>query len=347
MAAAVEDLMLSPDRASLKRKHFLTLLDYSPQEIDFLLRLSHALKEKKKHRTGTKWLEGMNIVLIFEKSSTRTKSAFEVAAHDEGAFTASLAGSHFAQKESVEDSAKVLGRMYDGIGFRGYSQATVVSLAKFSGSIVWNGLTDDLHPTQFLADIMTIQEHLVIPGKVKSLKDIKFVFLGDCRNNVATSLMYGCVKLGIKFVNCCPESLSPSPDVLEKAKKVAAETGAEALVEHDVKTAVAGAHVLYTDVWVSMGEAGWDARIKECLPYQVTMQMLKDTNNPDVLFLHCLPAFHDLETDVGKQLYKDFGMTAMEVTDEAFRSRHSVVFDEAENRLHTIKAIMVATLSEK
>lgn len=316
-------------------------------EINFLLDLAHALKVKKKSRgTKPKLLDGMNIALIFEKSSTRTRCAFEVSAQDEGGHTALLSGSHFASKESVEDSARVLGGMFDGIGFRGYSQKTVDTLAKHSGCVVWNGLTDDLHPTQVLADIMTIQEHLVIPGKVKSLEDVKFVYLGDCRNNVATSLMYGCVKMGMKFVNCCPKSLSPAPEVLEKVEGVAKETGGGATVEHDVATAVLGAHVLYTDVWVSMGEENWGERIKECLPYQVSMEMLKKTNNPEVLFMHCLPAFHDLETDVGKQLFKEFGMTAMEVTDEAFRSPHSVVFDEAENRLHTIKAVMVATLSE-
>ena len=325
---------------NLKNRHFLTLKDYSKEEIRYLLDLAHQLKADKKAGKIGQHLLGKNVCLIFEKTSTRTRCSFEVAALDEGGHATFLSNSQMGKKESIEDTAKVLGRMYDGIEFRGFKQETVEALAKYSGVPVWNGLTDVDHPTQTLADFLTIEEHLDKP-----LEDIKFVFTGDIRNNVCYGLMYGAVKMGMHFVCLGPKSLHIDPEVLAYCKEEAKKSGGTIEVTDNVDEAVKDADVIYTDVWVSMGkEAMFEERIKQLKPYQVNMDMIKKTENPDVLFLHCLPAFHDLNTTVGKDIYEKFGLESMEVTDEVFRSRHSKVFDEAENRMHTIKAVMVATI---
>jgi ornithine carbamoyltransferase len=317
----------------------LTLKDFTPEEIRYLLDLSKDLKNKKRAGIKGDLLERKNICLLFDKTSTRTRCAFEVAAFDEGASVTFLTNSQMGKKESIEDTARVLGRFYDGIEFRGFEQKTVEELAKYSGVPVWNGLTDMYHPTQILADFLTIMEHVDKP-----LNKVKFVYAGDARNNMGNSLMIGCAKMGMHFVALAPKSLWPSEDLVEEMKKVAKETGAVLEFSEDV-AAVESADVIYTDVWVSMGEEHlFEERIKMLKPYQVNMDMIKRTNNPDVLFMHCLPAYHDNMTEVGKQIEKDFGIKEMEVSDEVFRSKHSVVFDEAENRMHTIKAVMVATI---
>ena len=325
---------------NLKGRSFLTLMDFSPLEIRYLLDLSHDLKAKKRAGIYNYLLKGKNIVLLFEKTSTRTRCAFEVGALEEGAHVTYLdqSGSQMGKKESLEDTAKVLGRFYDGIEYRGFKQSVVEDLAKYSGVPVWNGLTDVDHPTQILADMLTIEEHVAKP-----LNKVKVVFCGDTRNNMAYAWMYGCAKMGMHFTALGPEELSPSQDILNKVNEVAKETGAVIEVAHDID-AVKGADVIYTDVWASMGEEDKiPERVKLLTPYKVTMEMLEKTGNPDVIFMHCLPAFHDFETKLAKEM-KEKGYDIREVTDEVFRSRHSVVFDEAENRMHTIKAIMVATL---
>jgi ornithine carbamoyltransferase len=325
---------------NLKGRSFLTLMDFSPLEIRYLLDLSHDLKSKKRAGIYNYLLKGKNIVLLFEKTSTRTRCAFEVGALEEGAHVTYLdqSGSQMGKKESLEDTAKVLGRFYDGIEYRGYKQSAVEDLAKYSGVPVWNGLTDVDHPTQILADMLTIEEHVAKP-----LNKVKVVFAGDTRNNMAYAWMYGCAKMGMHFVALGPKELSPNQDVLNKVSDVAKETGAIIEVAHDIE-AVKGADVIYTDVWASMGEEDKiPERVRLLTAYKVTMDMLNKTGNPDVIFMHCLPAFHDFETKLAKEM-KEKGFDIREVTDEVFRSKHCVAFDEAENRMHTIKAIMVATL---
>lgn len=324
---------------NLKGRHFLTLKDFTTEEIQYMLDLSADLKSKKRAGIRSRLLEGKNICLIFEKTSTRTRCAFEVAAFDEGAYVTFLTNSQMGKKESIEDTAKVLGRYYDGIEFRGYEQSTVEALAKHAGVPIWNGLTDADHPTQILADFLTIREHVAKP-----LNKVKFVYVGDARNNMGNALMIGCAKMGMHFVALAPKELFPEEGLVAEMREVAKETGAVIEITEDFD-AVKGADVIYTDVWVSMGEEHLFAeRIKMLSPYKVNMDLLRRTENPDVVFLHCLPSFHDLMTDVGKDVFEKFGIEDMEVTDEVFRSKHSKVFDEAENRMHTIKAVMVATI---
>ncbi|OPL08336.1 MAG: ornithine carbamoyltransferase [delta proteobacterium ML8_F1] len=326
---------------NLKGRSFITLKHFTPQEIRYLLDLSHDLKAKKRAGIKGRALEGKNICLIFEKTSTRTRTAFEVAAFDEGGNVTFLTNSQMGKKESVEDTAKVLGRYYDGIEFRGFLQETVDALACSAGVPVWNGLTDLYHPTQILADFLTIEEHIDKP-----LNKVKFVYAGDARNNMGNSLMIGAAKMGMHFVALAPKSLWPEEALVEEMREIARETGA--VIElSDHTDAVKGADVIYTDVWVSMGEEHlFEERIRLLKDYQVNMDLVKKTENPDMIFMHCLPAFHDLNTAVGLEIKEKFGLDAMEVTDEVFRSRHSVVFDEAENRMHTIKAVMVATIGQ-
>ncbi|ATZ16081.1 ornithine carbamoyltransferase [Entomoplasma freundtii] len=328
---------------NLKARSFLKLLDFTPREINYLLDLSRDLKRAKYTGNEMPTMKGKNIALLFQKDSTRTRCAFEVAAYDQGAHVTYLgpSGSQFGKKESVEDTAKVLGRFYDAIEFRGYKQADAEDLAKYSGVPVYNGLTDEFHPTQILADFLTIQEHF------GSLKGLKFVFAGDARNNMGNSLMVGCAKMGMHFVAAAPKDLWPNPSLVKECQAIAKETGAQIEFSDDMLKACKDANVIYTDVWVSMGEpdAVWASRIKDLKPFQVNMNAIK-VAKPDVIFMHCLPAFHDLKTDVGQEIHKKFGLTAMEVTDDVFNSKHSVVFEEAENRLHTIKAVMVATIGD-
>lgn len=327
---------------NLRGKHFLSLNEFSPEEIRYLLEMSRDLKNKKRAGIRGKALKGKNIVLLFEKTSTRTRCAFEVAAFDEGANVTYLSGSQMGKKESIEDTAKVLGRMYDGIEFRGFEHATVEELAKHAGVPVWNGLTDEYHPTQILADFLTCMEHVNKP-----LHKVKFVYVGDARNNMGNSLMVGCAKMGMHFVALAPKSLFPNKKLVDEMLKVAKETGGVIELSEDIGKSVKDADVIYTDVWVSMGEEEKFAeRIKLLKSYQVNMDMIKKTGNPHVKFLHCLPAFHDLNTEVGKQIFEKHGLKEMEVTDEVFRSNFSVVFDQAENRLHTIKAVMIATIGD-
>ena len=326
----------------LKGRSFLTLMDFTPEEIRYMLDLAAELKAKKKQGILGDSLKGKNIALIFEKTSSRTRSSFEVGAHDEGAHVTFIDpnSSQFGKKESVEDSAKVFGRFFDGIEYRGYSQKTVEDLAKYSGVPVWNGLTDDDHPTQILCDMLTIEEHIDKP-----LKDVKVVFCGDIRNNMSYAWMYGCAKMGMHFVAYGPKVLADAipAEILEKVDAVAKETGAVIEVSDDVES-IKGADVLYTDIWASMGEEDQiPERVKILTPYKITMELLEKTGNPDVKFMHCLPAFHDFETKLAKE-QMELGYDIREVTDEVFRSEHSIVFDEAENRMHTIKAVMVATL---
>ncbi|MCD5414485.1 MAG: ornithine carbamoyltransferase [Clostridiales bacterium] len=324
---------------NLKGKSFITLKDFTPEEIRHMLDLSKDLKAKKRTGSKEKALEGKNIVLLFEKSSTRTRCAFEVAAFDEGANVTFLTNSQMGKKESIEDTAKVLGRYYDGIEFRGFKQETVEILAEHSGVPVWNGLTDLYHPTQILADFLTVMEHIDKP-----LSKVKFVYVGDARNNMGNSLMIGAAKMGMHFVALAPKSLFPAAELVAEMREIAKETGAIIELTENIED-VKDADVIYTDVWVSMGEEDqFEERIKLLSPYQVNMEMMKKTNNVDVIFMHCLPAFHDQNTVVGREIKEKFGLESMEVTDEVFRSKHSVVFDEAENRMHTIKAIMIATL---
>ncbi len=328
---------------NLRNRNFLTLLDFTPEEINFLLDLSISLKKAKYTGTEQQNLRGKNVALIFEKTSTRTRCAFEVAAMDQGAGVSYLgpSGSQIGHKESMKDTARVLGRMYDGIEYRGFGQAIVEELAEYAGVPVWNGLTTEYHPTQILADFMTMMEH-----SDKALKQMKFCYLGDARNNMGNSLMVGAAKMGMDFRAAAPLSVQPDAALVKKCRDIAAETGAKITLTEDVAEAVQGVDFLYTDVWVSMGEAQevWDERIKLLQPYQVNRKVLKLSGNPDVKFLHCLPAFHNRETKVGEDIYQKFGLDGLEVTEDVFESEHSIVFDEAENRLHTIKAVMVATL---
>ncbi len=326
---------------NLKGKHFLTLLDFTPEEITGLIDLAAELKAKKKAGIFHDSLKGKNIALIFEKTSTRTRCSFEVAAHDLGMHVTYLdpSGSQIGKKESIADTARVLGRLYDGIEYRGFGQTIVEELAKHAGVPVWNGLTNEYHPTQILADMLTIREHL------GELKGKKFVFMGDCRFNMANSLMIGCAKLGLHFVACGPEGYFPVPELIAQCEEICKETGATLSFETDPMKATENADVIYTDVWVSMGEPmeAWEERIGKMLPYQVNAKLMANAGEQAV-FMHCLPAFHDLNTGIGKEIGERFGLDALEVTDEVFESKQSIVFDEAENRMHTIKAVLLATL---
>lgn len=330
---------------NLRNRHFLTLMDFSPKEVKYLLDLSMDLKKAKYAGTEQPKLKGKNIALIFEKASTRTRCAFEVAALDQGAHVTYLGptGSQMGKKESIADTARVLGRMYDGIEYRGFGQEVVEELAKYAGVPVWNGLTDQDHPTQVLADFLTAMEHLNKP-----CNEMVFVYAGDGRNNVANALMIGAAKTGMDFRIVAPKSLFPKVELLEKCKEVAKETHGKITVTDDIAAGVKDADVIYTDVWVSMGEPDsvWEERIKLLKPYQVNKEMMAMTGKANTLFMHCLPAFHDLKTTIGKEIYDKFGLTAMEVTDDVFEGPNSVVFDEAENRMHTIKAVLVATLGQ-
>ncbi|MFP4483393.1 MAG: ornithine carbamoyltransferase [Spirochaetaceae bacterium] len=328
---------------NLRNRSFVKLLDFTPKEIHYLLDLSRDLKRAKYAGTERPTLTGKNIVLIFEKASTRTRAAFEVAAYDQGARVTYLdpSGSQMGKKESMKDTARVLGRMYDGIEYRGFAQATVEALAEHSNVPVWNGLTDEFHPTQVLADVFTIQEHTPKP-----LRDVKVAFLGDASHNMGNSLLVGTAKLGMDFRAVAPKETQPNESLVATARDIARETGARITVTDDVEKGVAGCDFIYTDVWVSMGqpEEKWKERISLLKPYQVTAELMRATGNPDVKFMHCLPAFHNTETAIGKDIHDKFGLDAMEVTEEVFESEASIVFDEAENRYHTIKAVMVATL---
>lgn len=328
---------------NLRNRHFLTLLDFAPKEIQFLLDLSIDLKNAKYTGTEKQMLKGKNIALIFEKTSTRTRCAFEVACLDQGAHVTYLgpSGSQIGHKETMKDTARVLGRMYDGIEYRGFGQAIVEELAKYADVPVWNGLTNEYHPTQVLADFMTTMEVFKRP-----LNEITFTYAGDGRNNMANSLMIGGAKMGMDFRIAAPESLQPEKALIQTCEKIAKETGAKILITSDVDKGVRDADVIYTDVWVSMGEAPevWEERIKLLKPYQVNKRMMEKTGKSDTVFMHCLPAFHNTDTKIGKEIHDKFGLPEMEVSEEVFESEQSVVFDEAENRMHTIKAVMVATL---
>jgi len=328
---------------NLRNRHFLKLLDFSPAEIRFLLALSADLKKAKYGGYERQRLKGKNIALIFEKASTRTRCAFEVAAHDQGAQVTYLgpSGSQMGAKESMKDTARVLGRMYDGIEYRGFGQAIVEELARCAGVPVWNGLTNEFHPTQVLADLLTMMEHLDRP-----LNRMCFAYLGDARFNMGNSLLVGAAKMGMEFRIVAPRAVQPDKALVAEAKKIAAETGANITITADVGKGVKGCDFICTDVWVSMGEPEdvWRERIELLTPYQVNAAVMDRTGNPEVKFLHCLPAFHNRETEVGERIYQKYGLDAMEVTEEVFESPASIVFDEAENRIHTIKAVMVATL---
>lgn len=328
---------------NLKNRNFLKLLDFSPEEIKYLLDLAFELKKAKHAGREKQHLTGKNIALIFEKSSTRTRCAFEVAALDQGAHVSYLgpSGSRIGQKESMKDTARVLGRMYDGIEYRGYGQEIVEELGMYAGVPIWNGLTNEFHPTQILADFMTMLEH-----STKPLNKISFCYLGDARNNMGNSLMVGASKMGMDFRAAAPKACQPSENLVKTCREIANSTGAEITITESVDKAVKGVDFLYTDVWVSMGEPDlvWEERIRLLRPYQVNMDVIRKCGNPGVKFLHCLPAFHNRDTRVGEDIYQRFGLDGMEVTEDVFESGYSIVFDEAENRLHTIKAIMVATL---
>jgi ornithine carbamoyltransferase len=327
---------------NMKGRSFLTLKDFTAEEILYLLELSDTLKKKKKSGKRDPLLAGKNIVLLFDKPSTRTRCAFEVAAFDEGASVTFLTNSQMGKKESIEDTARVLGRYYDGMQYRGSSQELVENLAAYSGIPVWNGLTDVDHPTQVLADFMTAREHLQKP-----LNEMKFVYVGDGRNNMSNALMIGAAKVGMNYVVASPQELSPSQELIDSLASDREQSGGTFSFETDPFAAVKGADILYTDVWVSMGEEDkMSSRIALLQPYRVTMALVQAAENPNLIFEHCLPAFHDLETSIGKDVFEKFGLREMEVTDEVFRSSFSVVFDEAENRMHTIKAVMVATMSD-
>ena len=326
---------------NLKGRNFLTLKDFTPEEITYLLDLAAQLKADKKSGKLEHRHPGKNIALIFEKTSTRTRCSFEVAAYDMGMHVTYLdpSGSQIGKKESIKDTARVLGRMYDGIEYRGFEQSTVEGLAKYAGVPVWNGLTNEYHPTQMLADMLTIREHL---GK---LKGKKLTYMGDARYNMGNSLMIACAKLGLHFTACTAKEFFPNEALVKECREYAAASGASITLTEDVEAGTKGADVIYTDVWVSMGEPDevWAERIKALLPYQVTKKVMENAG-PQAIFMHCLPAFHDLDTKIGKEIHDKFGLNAMEVTDEVFESSQSVVFDEAENRMHTIKAVMDATL---
>ncbi|CDT28520.1 MULTISPECIES: ornithine carbamoyltransferase [Vibrio] len=331
---------------NLRNRNFLKLLDFTPKEIQFLLDLSADLKKAKYAGTEQKKLNGKNIALIFEKASTRTRCAFEVAAFDQGAQVSYLgpSGSQIGQKESMKDTARVLGRMYDGIEYRGFGQSIVEDLGAYAGVPVWNGLTDEFHPTQILADFLTMLEH----GRGKHLYQISFAYLGDARNNMGNSLLVGAAKMGMDIRLVAPKAFWPEEQLVEECQAIAQSTGAKITLTEDVAEGVKGCDFLYTDVWVSMGEApeAWDERVAVMTPYQVNMDVIKLTGNPQVKFMHCLPAFHNNETVIGQQVADKYGMNGLEVTDEVFESDYSIVFDEAENRMHTIKAVMVATLGQ-
>lgn len=328
---------------NLRNRSFLKELDFTPREISFLLDLSIVLKKAKYGGYEQQRLKGKNIALIFEKDSTRTRCAFEVAAYDQGAHVTYLGptGSQIGKKESMKDTARVLGRMYDGIQYRGFAQSTVEELAQYAGVPVWNGLTNEFHPTQILADFLTMMEH-----SDKPLNQISFCYLGDARNNMGNSLMVGAAKMGMDFRAAAPKSVQPDEQLVAKCREIAKETGAKITITDNVAQAVKGVDFLYTDVWVSMGEPAhvWEERIKMLKPYQVNMDVVKLTGNPKVKFLHCLPAFHNRETTMGEDIFQKYGLNGMEVVDEVFESEHSIVFDQSENRMHTIKAVMVATL---
>ena len=326
---------------NLKGRDFLTLRDFTPEEIEYLVDLAAELKARKKQGIVERDLRGKNVALIFEKTSTRTRCAFEVAAHDLGMGTTYLdpSGSQIGKKESIADTARVLSRMFDGIEYRGFGQEIVEELAKYSDVPVWNGLTNEYHPTQMLAMLLTVKEHL---GR---LKGVKLVYMGDARYNMGNSLMIVCAKMGMHFTACAPKAYFPAPELVSWCQEVAKETGASITLTEDVESGTKGADVIYTDVWVSMGEPDevWETRIRELSPYQVNRKVMENAG-PQAIFTHCLPAFHDLKTTIGKQIAEKFGITEMECTDEVFESSQSVVFDEAENRMHTIKAVMAATL---
>lgn len=325
----------------LKGRNFLTLKDFTKEEIEYFINLAADYKEKKKQGVAVDTLKGKNVALIFEKTSTRTRCSFEVAAHDLGMGTTYLdpKGSQIGKKESIRDTARVLGRIYDGIEYRGFGQEIVEELAKYAGVPVWNGLTNEYHPTQMMADLLTIREHL---GRVEG---VKLVYMGDARYNMGNSLMILCAKMGMNFVACAPKKYFPNEALVKECEAFAKESGATITLTEDVKEGTKGADVIYTDVWVSMGEPDevWEERIKELSPYKVTKEVMENAGS-QAIFLHCLPAFHDLETTIGKEMGERFGIKDMEVTDEVFESEQSVVFDEAENRMHTIKAVMAATL---
>lgn len=328
-------------KMDLKGRSFLTLKDFTAEEIEYLIDLAAELKEKKKQGVPVDTLKGRNVALIFEKTSTRTRCSFEVAAHDLGMGTTYLdpKGSQIGKKESIRDTARVLGRIYDGIEYRGFGQEIVEELAKYAGVPVWNGLTNEYHPTQMLADLLTIREHL---GRVKG---VKLVYMGDARYNMGNSLMILCAKMGMHFVACAPKKYFPNDALVKECEAFAQKSGGTITLTEDVETGTKDADVIYTDVWVSMGEPDevWEERIRELTPYKVTAEVMENAGS-EAIFLHCLPAFHDLETTIGKEMGQRFGLTDMEVTDEVFESVQSVVFDEAENRMHTIKAVMAATL---
>ncbi len=330
---------------NLRNRNFVKLLDFTPQEIKFLLDLSADLKKAKYAGTEQQLLKGKNVVLLFAKDSTRTRCAFEVAALDQGAGVTFLgpSGSQMGKKESMKDTARVLGRMYDGIEYRGFGQEIVEELGKYAGVPVWNGLTNEYHPTQILADFLTMQEH-----SDKPLSQVSFAYLGDARNNMGNSLMVGAAKMGMDFRAVAPKEMHPTDELVAMCQEIAKETGAKITVTDNVDEGVKGVDFLYTDVWVSMGEPEeeWKRRIAMMQPYQVNMDMIKKTGNSNVKFMHCLPAFHNRETTVGEEIYQKYGVGELEVSEEVFESAHSIVFDEAENRLHTIKAVMVATLGK-
>ena len=325
----------------LKGRDFLTLKDFTPEEIEYLVDLAASLKTRKKAGIVERDMRGKNVALIFEKTSTRTRCAFEVAAHDMGMGTTYLdpSGSQIGKKESIADTARVLSRMFDGIEYRGFGQEIVEELAKYSDVPVWNGLTNEYHPTQMLATLLTVKEHL------GHLKGVKLVYMGDARYNMGNSLMIACAKMGMHFTACAPKNYFPNAELVAYCEGVAKETGATITLTEDVMSGTKGADVIYTDVWVSMGEPDevWGSRIRELMPYQVNKKVM-DNAGAQAIFTHCLPAFHDLKTKIGKQIQEKFGITEMECTDEVFESARSVVFDEAENRMHTIKAVMAATL---
>lgn len=327
---------------NLKGRDFLKLLDFTPEEITYLLDLAAELKDKKKKGILMDTLRGKNVALIFEKTSTRTRCSFEVAAHDLGMGTTYLEpdSSQIGKKESIADTARVLGSMYEGIEYRGFEQSIVEELAKYAKVPVWNGLTNEFHPTQMLADLLTIREHF---GYVKG---IKLTYMGDARYNMGNSLMVACAKMGMHFTACTTKAYFPEPELVATCEEIAKQTGATITLTEDVEEGTKGADVIYTDVWVSMGEPDeiWETRIRELSPYQVNKKVM-DNAGPDAIFMHCLPAFHDLKTKIGIEISKKFGMTELEVTDEVFESTQSVVFEEAENRMHTIKAVMAATLA--